>query len=372
MANWIPNRIIVSGPDFEIARFRNTMIRPQPDGTVSFDFEGIRPMPAVVAATREDRSEDALAAARNATGYDDWWSWSLGNWSTRSNADGYCELLATETMHACSFDTAWSYPEAFFQEFARQFPRLRAQIFAADPAMDWAVVGDIRGARHTYADVRLSRKLLHLLDEAEPAACLPPTPARELPAGMQALGVEAEVCGIKDSEAAEKRVETLYAASYSGFTELELAAVQLAGDILAFLEWLETLYDVDELPTRQEVESEIENHVIEGAGNLDFLFQDKRFATVVDRNMLYAVARSMKLRPRIGQNPVEVLEDFLESHSEEDMREWMSWAIFRTGQSIDAFDAESLRRSVVESAKTLLQAAQDHIRLSCSAEPAFL
>ena len=121
-------------------------------------------------------------------------------------------------------------------------------------------------------------------------------------------------------------MQNAWAAAHEGFTPEELATVQFAEDALAFLEWQDQNYSDEELPTRKEAEVTIEEGTVELAGNLSFFFDEKRFATKVDRDMLKAVARALRTRPRVGQDPAALLEGFLERHSDSDMREWMALA----------------------------------------------
>ena len=50
MPNWCSNKVVVTGPVEEIARFTQTCIRPK-DGTLSFDFNSLIPMPAILKDT---------------------------------------------------------------------------------------------------------------------------------------------------------------------------------------------------------------------------------------------------------------------------------------------------------------------------------
>src|SRR5262245_2104038 len=46
MSNFVTNRLVVTGPESEVRRFRGKVIRPcEEDGKVSFDFETLFPMP---------------------------------------------------------------------------------------------------------------------------------------------------------------------------------------------------------------------------------------------------------------------------------------------------------------------------------------
>ncbi len=70
MPNWASNRLTLSGPHAEIMRFRNTCIRAAPEEDSDkecFDLGALVPMPAMIAATIEDRSAVMRVTARFGT-----------------------------------------------------------------------------------------------------------------------------------------------------------------------------------------------------------------------------------------------------------------------------------------------------------------
>jgi hypothetical protein len=51
MPNWCSNKVVVTGLVEEIARFRQTCIRPDEEGTSCFDFNSLIPMPEILRDT---------------------------------------------------------------------------------------------------------------------------------------------------------------------------------------------------------------------------------------------------------------------------------------------------------------------------------
>jgi hypothetical protein len=86
MPNWCINNIEISGPAKEIARFKQTCIRPdnENDGKPCFDFNSIIPMPAILEGTIVPGEVDIEAFKQ--TGSPNWYDWANKNWGTKWNA----------------------------------------------------------------------------------------------------------------------------------------------------------------------------------------------------------------------------------------------------------------------------------------------
>jgi len=142
MPNYVTNRFILSGPAHEISRFQSTCIRRQRDddsGEASLDFEAITPMPAEILAARGNKTDAVRARALEATGFADWYSWTLAHWGTKWHPSGFAVLNAGPKLLDLAFDTAWNSPEPIFQALAAQYPLLKGYALGMDPMMDWSL-----------------------------------------------------------------------------------------------------------------------------------------------------------------------------------------------------------------------------------------
>lgn len=164
MPNYATNRLILSGPANEIKRFQVTCIRRQDDADsdeASLDFKAITPMPAEISATMGNNTDAAHARALEATGFADWYAWTLAHWGTKWNASGFAILNAGSELLDLAFDTAWNSPEPIFQALAAQYPLLKGFALATDPMMDWSLLGVLNHG--TYASTCLDAAELSFL-----------------------------------------------------------------------------------------------------------------------------------------------------------------------------------------------------------------
>ena len=62
MPNFVASRCVVTGPEAEVARFREKMFATEPDGRPAFDFNGVVPMPAYMQGISADSVSETAAA----------------------------------------------------------------------------------------------------------------------------------------------------------------------------------------------------------------------------------------------------------------------------------------------------------------------
>jgi hypothetical protein len=86
--------------------------------------------------------------AYKATGYHDWYEWSIGNWGTKWNSYDFVEVrhLVKEFLgepvdaeYEFLFDTAWSFPSPIFVALYERFPDLRFECWAIDEGYCFAL-----------------------------------------------------------------------------------------------------------------------------------------------------------------------------------------------------------------------------------------
>lgn len=212
MPNWVANKVIVTGPEADLAAFVAKHFREDEEDGLVFDFETVIPVPDVVLATEgatdgelglvafgldlgdddpyrstlakvlsepwtrdagigsratllahlEEHRPEALAAARKliachgATGFIGWREWSLHHWGTKRDAGPVDILFSYSEVIGFVFETASSMPEPIYRALGIQHPTLGFEIAAIDPGNGWAVSGEIFGAeaRFEEADYR--------------------------------------------------------------------------------------------------------------------------------------------------------------------------------------------------------------------------
>jgi hypothetical protein len=116
MPNWCFNRLRVTGPDDDVARFRTQAVgfspwHPHPAGSspAVFTFHSLVPIPAEV-----------LAAGYDAAGY----AWELQHWGCKWGASEPSIADEWDDSVIYEFDTPWAPPLAFMEQLSRQWPTL--------------------------------------------------------------------------------------------------------------------------------------------------------------------------------------------------------------------------------------------------------
>lgn len=142
MPNWCNNRLEISGDPEEIQRLQDMVERDASPGGLEyacFDFNQIIPMPDILARTAcrlcddyevYDESgvvrpaTDAEIAEIRATGYKDWYFWSIEKWGTKWNAKKPTVDRPDPGRIIYTFSTAWSPPEPVLRALSAKFPGL--------------------------------------------------------------------------------------------------------------------------------------------------------------------------------------------------------------------------------------------------------
>jgi hypothetical protein len=177
MPNWCINVITVTGPEKDIARFKQTCVLPSENGVPCFDFHSLIPMPEILTGTecstavndalqalgRDDiagvtssqikgpdghvggvghvpgslteadfeKARQSIAAFEQ-TGVTNWYVWTNQNWGTKWNASDF-EIDADEPgQYKCRFETAWCPPCPIFEKMTEVFPSLYFEIVGGD------------------------------------------------------------------------------------------------------------------------------------------------------------------------------------------------------------------------------------------------
>jgi hypothetical protein len=148
MPNWVHAAFNVSGDRAELERFRRMMIRPVektepeidhasyaeemtikaalPSRTLTFDFNGILPMPGP-----EGRQPCEV--------------WAIENWGTKWNASNVWVNVENPDNIWFQFSTPWDFPTPVFEALAREFPTLVISGSASEENGEFELVGDFNG-----------------------------------------------------------------------------------------------------------------------------------------------------------------------------------------------------------------------------------
>jgi hypothetical protein len=90
-------------------------------------------------------------AAGCLTSYD----WRVRSWGTKWNTLYTRVTRECETELEVIFDTAWTAPLPIFRKLGRMFPDLAFSVAAADPDMDWALKGKVRGSYAAFQEAEV-------------------------------------------------------------------------------------------------------------------------------------------------------------------------------------------------------------------------
>jgi hypothetical protein len=196
LPNHVTTRCLVTGPCPEIDRFRTTIIRvPEGDDEETLDFNLVIPMPEVVKRTTSGSDADLgieiltgqpisgkscldlrwvqelgittleelrswaekerpnavqegekSIAAHRATGFYNWYEWSVDNWGTKWNSYSFrIEEDRGDRALSFSFDTAWNFPTPIFEKLGTMFPKLRFGCTCFDEGWFFAGRGAFNG-----------------------------------------------------------------------------------------------------------------------------------------------------------------------------------------------------------------------------------
>jgi len=175
MTNWAHNTLKVTGPEDEVAKFKQTCIRVVYEGErAQLDFDAVMPMPndiknsepssevdeTLLALGRRDMlkstgsfladkhlkgccvSREALAKAEEAVelyeehGHYNWYTWAFANWGTKWNAVRFGVDVDAPGRYVCRFETVWNPPFSILKKLGEMFPTLDFLLTGGDPEAD--------------------------------------------------------------------------------------------------------------------------------------------------------------------------------------------------------------------------------------------
>ena len=153
MPNWCSNKLCISGPKEELAKFAGTFTNES--GEPEFKLNQTVPMPQIlrdvctgscmidgvrhntwkeievdgkrvqIAFTQEEKDEFKKI------GYPSWYEWAIANWGTKWDVQEANTLISDEYI-IVHFDTAWSPPVNWLETVSTMYPLLKFEIFCSE------------------------------------------------------------------------------------------------------------------------------------------------------------------------------------------------------------------------------------------------
>ena len=138
MANHVKHTVTVTGPAEDVANFLERCFSTREDGSPSFDFASIIPIPKALDATQ----------------YTDWNDWGVQNWGTKWDSEETSfapgQPIPGATQLTFFFETAWDPPLPVFVEMSRQFPALRFHVLCSGEMCCFLGTGEFSSGRGTF------------------------------------------------------------------------------------------------------------------------------------------------------------------------------------------------------------------------------
>jgi hypothetical protein len=201
MPNWCYTAFTVTGPDEDIARFREAVRGSDDSGETPFDFDRVIPMPSELLETTADfgtayevyygdaerilerpwvkkigigtveqlqehfdadpkhrATAEQYKANTEKYGVPTWYEWRCAHWGTKWNA---CDAEVTDNGDGSlnvRFDTAWSFPFPIFEKLVPDFPTLDFEGSAYEPNVGFYITFEGRYGKFECEDDEEARE----------------------------------------------------------------------------------------------------------------------------------------------------------------------------------------------------------------------
>ena len=146
MPNHCFNRIHINVGDSDAISFESVVesLHDDEEQNTVFDFNAIIPMPSELKNTtkghgKEPPDETKNARLRKKHGADNWYDWSISNWSTKWNS--YDSVIVNHEIGErieYTFNTAWGPPTSVIEALREQCPDLYISAFYDEEGMEIA------------------------------------------------------------------------------------------------------------------------------------------------------------------------------------------------------------------------------------------
>ncbi|MHB2205259.1 hypothetical protein [Methylobacterium sp. CM6257] len=367
MPNYADNRLTLTGPADEIARFVRECIRVRrddgPDDAPSLDLDALVPMPPEILATCDGATDELRAIARAATGFESWYDWSCRNWGTKWNVTEFRGRLIGDMIYDCSFLTAWSCPTAAVRALAKRYPLLRGAVVASDAAMDWCVVAAFRQGEYVEAGGAFDPQCQLLISSGY---CPDPIAARSAEALLLISDDEALLTAPDPAD----RLWTRAALAIRHFGQL------VGGDLPRHLTFERTVSAVCDLLDAGSKEAVLDSDLARAAESqedVEFLLSFDRARTEIDRGLLRVLARYLRDDAVWADGESNDFRDWVEyelldSCEAEALHDWACLAMYRPDTLLDWTSDEALREGFLTYADHLRRDVLDHLRCSAAGD----
>lgn len=94
-----------------------------------------------------------------ATGYPDWYEWSVANWGTKWDSYRYQPRERSKGLFAFAFETAWAPPLPCFRVLMKRWANLKFEVDAIDEGSDIAWVGAFENGNVAMKRVKVDDEL---------------------------------------------------------------------------------------------------------------------------------------------------------------------------------------------------------------------
>ena len=130
MPNWCLNKLIVKGPDKDLAAFKQQAAGSDSEGkAMPLSFNTLVPLPT-------NQKEN-------------WHAWQSDNWGTKWDLDAETVVTEGRGQVTYEFNSAWAPPAAWLIKVAKLFMTLRFTLMYAEPGMQFAGQAIYEGGRQS-------------------------------------------------------------------------------------------------------------------------------------------------------------------------------------------------------------------------------
>jgi hypothetical protein len=347
--------LVLTGPKIELERFRRECIRVQrddPTGLPSLDFEALVPMPLEIVATIRDDSDEALQAASAATGYEDWYDWSVAHWGTEDNARAYRDRLIGDTIIDCVFDTRLSAPEPVLEVLAARYPALSGAVLASELLLGECLIGEIRDGAFSSARAACDRQVDLLINAFDQAGQIGELSAQAL---IEAIGAPT----VGQAGGASASVPTRLSQILPALARR--TSRRLARTLMFERHALDLAAQLAEGANTRELRERALSQADQAAADVLCLLADDRMRTQLDRKIVAMVTICLYTEAMWAEADLGVLplcRSFVEHavlafRDEDELRAWAAVAIYRPGLILDLSDADTLKQGILDYAERL-------------------
>ncbi|QGY01861.1 hypothetical protein MMSR116_08190 [Methylobacterium mesophilicum SR1.6/6] len=371
MPNYAFNRLTLTGPADEVARFVRECVRireDQPNDPPSLDLNAIVPMPSEILESRHTPAVVMPETGSAVASLPDWLVWRSFNWGTKWNTCAFYGGMISDTIYDCQFDTAWACPEPALSALAARYPRLRGTVVAHDESSDWSVIAVFRDGRYLTATGGFDPRFAyfayagHNLDRVgvlSAKALIYITDDPELFRSPRSSGL---------STASTDTLDPLW-------TRRELAIEEfgrlVGGNLQRRLQFERIVFDLhnhidDRHRTKMAEVAEYSHHF---AADIRFLINHQHTQTPIDIKLMTILSTIIRKACMYGHDDkldedhlLLIEEEIFDAFTRDDLNGWAAVTTCRLGVTIDRRRDDTLRESFLSHTERLHNDIIDHLR----------